>query len=99
MENIFHTEKLKKLHVLILLKRRLRDGLIMVYEYLPGEQIFHSQFFNLPVKTITRFSSWRLKQDKFRFVRWNSFLTLKVVKIRKIYLGMWLILHHVDPLV
>lgn len=45
-----HTEKFKKIHLLILLKRRLRDGLILVCKYLPKEQISHSQFFNLSVK-------------------------------------------------
>lgn len=78
-----HTEKFKKIHLLILLKRRLRDGLILVCKYLPKEQISHSQFFNLSVKKpIMRFSSWKPRQDEFRFEAWSWFLTLMVVKHR-----------------
>lgn len=50
LENIFHTEKFKRFHLLSLLKYRVEDGLIMVCEYIREEQISHSQLFNLAVK-------------------------------------------------
>lgn len=45
-----HTAKLKKLHLLSLLKRTLRDSLIMACVYLCEKQISHSQLFNLTEK-------------------------------------------------
>ena len=80
LELLLYEERLSKLGLFSLGKRRLRGNLINVYKYLKGYAIDGARLFLVVCCVRTRSSGLKHKFRKFHIGMWNSFFLVGMME-------------------